>query len=154
MYDDGMEIMIPAHIDSTEAILAEQYLWISKDKKTIISVARGLDDLETEDIENRLSEYYRVFRRDIKDFKCKLLKKRSINLKPYGEIRYYSKMMGYNFFNMFYLGAYEGREVIFTIQCIESEMKSNLHIFEIIADSLRIKRKRSNNVMEGGRYAH
>jgi hypothetical protein len=103
--------------------------------------------MEEDGIDSRLSEYYRGFSSDINGFKCELIRKHNINQRPYGEIRYRSKMMGYDFFNMFLLGTYEGMELIFTIQCIVNDTKFNIRIFENISDSLKVRKRRGSNAM-------
>jgi hypothetical protein len=155
MYDEGIEIMIPSHLKISNSLLVSQYNWMSDDRKTVINVTRGSADLQESDIDLRLNEYYKRFNRDIKNFECKRVNKRRINGKTYGELQYLSCMMGYCFFNIFILGSYEGRELVFSIQCIDSNSKENLHIFENISDSLRILRKhdKNTNVMEDDEHA-
>ena len=60
----------------------------------------------------------------------------------YGELQYSSQMMGYEFFTIFILGSYEGREIILTQQCMESDKKKWMPIFMNISESLRVKRKK------------
>jgi hypothetical protein len=148
IYDDGVEIMIPAFIKKTETLVAEQHLWLSEDGKTIISITRDGAKLTEDEIDSRLEEYYKGFIRDITHFECFHVKKRKICGRPYGEIRYRSRMMGYDFFNIFILGEYEGREIITTIQCMENDNEYNIRVFENIADSLRVLRKPDNHVGE------
>ena len=64
---------------------------------------------------------------------------------------YTSDMMGYRFYNVFMLGALEGRELVLTLQCMDKDVKSHLHIFEIISDSIRILRN-NNTEKAGGAY--
>jgi hypothetical protein len=138
LYDGGVEIMVPSYIKETAAMLSAQYLWATDDRKIRINITWGSADLEKNGIECRLSEYYHKFNKDINGFKCRYIKKRSIYTRPYGEIRYLSKMMGYDLFNMFLLGTYDGRELMLTIQCIAQDSDCNMRIFENIADSLKI----------------
>jgi hypothetical protein len=141
MYDDSMEIMVPSHLQYSNGMLVSQYTWLSDDKKTVINVSKGAADLLEGDIDIRLNEYYKGFCGSIKNFECDSVKKRVINGRMYGELQYTSCMMGYLFFNIFMIGSYEGHELIFSIQCMESERKDNIHIFENISDSLRILKK-------------
>jgi hypothetical protein len=143
MYEEGMQIMIPSHLKQMESLLASQYTWSSEDKKTLINVTRGHTDLEEGNLESRFDEYYRRFTESVKGFECQYAKKRSINFRPYMELRYCSKMARYKFFNIFLLGAYEGRELLVTIQYLEGDSDYDIRVFENIEDSLRVNRKRS-----------
>jgi hypothetical protein len=141
MYDEGMQIMIPSHLKQTKSLLASQYTWSSDDKKTLINVTRGHTDLEEDNLESRLDEYCRRFSKSVKGFDCKCVKKRSIQLRPYMELRYRSKMARYEFFNIFLLGIYEGRELIVTIQYLEDDSDYDVYVFENIEDSIRVNKK-------------
>lgn len=142
LYDDGVEIIIPSDIRPADSFVPSQNSWISKDKKTVINVTRGAADLTEDRLDNRLNEYYKGFCKDIRHFDCKKIARRTINRRPYGEIQYISHVTGYPFYNIFLLGSYDGRELVVTIQCMESSRTANAHIFEIIMDSIRILRKR------------
>jgi hypothetical protein len=141
MYEEGMQIMIPSHLRQTESLLASQYMWSSEDKKTLINVTRGHTDLEDDKLESRFDEYYRRFSKSVKGFECKYIKKRSIQCRPYVELRYRSKMARYEFFNIFLLGTYDGRELIVTIQFLEDDSDYDVHVFENIEDSIRVNKK-------------
>lgn len=145
IFNDGMEIMIPSHLILADSFFPLQHGWMTENRRVIINAARGMADLTEENLSLRLNEYYKKFSRDISDFECEHIRKRRINGQIYGEIRYLSQMTGYRFFNIFLLGAYEGREFIVTIQCIDNEAKANMHIFENISDSLRVLRKRKED---------
>jgi hypothetical protein len=136
-----MEIMIPSHIKEAASMLSEQHLWVSKDRKIRINISRGSADLDDDGIGGRLGEYYHDYCKDINGFRCRYIKKRKIYKRQYGELRYFSKMMGHDLFTMFLLGAYEGRELIFTIQCIAEDSEHNMRIFENIADSLKVTKE-------------
>lgn len=146
LYEDGVEIRIPSDIKPAYSFVPSQNSWISKDKKTVINVTRGAKELTDENLSDRLDEYYKGFCRNISYFDCKKICRRTINRRPYGEIQYLSHVTGYPFYNMFLLGSYEGRELVITIQCTEGSRAANAHIFEIIADSIRILRKREGAV--------
>ncbi|MBQ2258251.1 MAG: hypothetical protein II247_06230 [Lachnospiraceae bacterium] len=146
LYDEGMEIMIPSHLKQADSFIPSAHSWMSEDRRLVINVARGGADLPEMNLSLRLNEYYKKFSKDISNFECRHIKKRRINGQTYGEMQYLSQMMGYCFFNIFLLGAYEGRELIVTIQCIHYEAKANMHIFENISDSLRFLRKRKEDM--------
>lgn len=151
MYDDKVEIMVPSHLKLTNTYLTSQYNWMSDDRKVVINVARGGSDLDEENLLLRLDEYYKGFNKDISEFECTRVYKRKINTHSYGEICYLSDMSGYKFYTVFLLGCFEGREMIITLQCMEQQIKQNEHIFENIADSLRIKKKQ-NMIEEEEKY--
>ncbi|MDE6917103.1 MAG: hypothetical protein K2P39_09955 [Lachnospiraceae bacterium] len=140
LYNDGVEIMIPSDIRPADSFVPSQNSWLSKDKRTVINVTRGGADLTEENLNSRLNRYYMNFCREISHFDCSGISRRVINRRTYGEIRYRSHMAGYCFFNIFLLGSYQGRELIVTIQCMESSSAANLHIFENVSDSIRILR--------------
>lgn len=150
LFDEGIEIMIPSDIQPADSFVPSQNSWLSKDKRTVINVARGGEDLTEETLSIRLNEYYKSFCKDIKDFDCLHVTKRTINRRTYGEIQYLSHMTGYCFYNMFLLGNYREREFIVTIQCMESDKAANLHIFENISDSIRILRKQGEDMEDDG----
>lgn len=152
LYDEGVEIMIPSGLKQTDSFGASQYSWIAEDKRTVINVARGGADLTAKELNIRLNEYYKSFSRDISRFECSRIAKRSVSGQTFGEIQYFSHMMGYGFFNIFLLGSYEDRELIVTIQCLACHRAANAHIFENITDSLRLLRKRGQD-MEDDRHA-
>lgn len=138
MFEDGMEIMLPSLIEAAASMVSSQYLWKSEDKRILVNVVKGNADLVERDMENRLDSYYHGFMKDVKGFEGIHVKKLRMYGRTYGEIRYRSHMIGYDFFNIFILGIYEGREIIITIQCLEDYAHKNLHIFENISDSIRI----------------
>lgn len=148
LYDEGMEIMIPSHLKCADSFIPSQHSWMSEDRRTVINVTRGGADLLEMNLGLRLNEYYKKFSKDISSFECRHINKRRINGQTYGEMQYLSQMMGYCFFNIFLLGTYEGRELIITIQCIEYESKTNMHIFENISDSLRLLRRTKEDMEE------
>ena len=69
LYDEGVEIMIPSDIKPSETFLSSQNSWLSKDKKTVLQISRGGADLTEENLNHQLNEYYKGFRRDVRDFK-------------------------------------------------------------------------------------
>ena len=152
LYDDGVEIIIPSDIEPAESFGSSQNSWLSKDKKIVINVTRGGADLTEENLNNRLNEYYKSFCKDISQFDCKKISRRMINRRIYGEIQYLSHVTGYCFYNLFLLGSYGERELVVTIQCIESSRAANAHMFEIISDSIRILRKQEEDT-EDNRHA-
>lgn len=141
LYDNGIEIRIPSDIEPAHSFISSQNSWMSKDKKTVINVTRGGEDLTDENLNNRLDEYYKWFCKDISHFKCEKISRRTINRRTYGEIQYLSHVTGYCFYNIFLLGSYRERELVITIQCMESSRAANAHIFKTISDSIRILRK-------------
>lgn len=152
LYDDGVEIMIPSDIKPADSFVPSQNSWMSMDKKTVINVTRGGGDLTDENLNSRLNEYYKGFRKDVRHFNCEKITRRAINRRTYGEIQYLSCMTGYCFYNVFLLGGYGGRELIVTIQCVESNRAEKAHVFENVLDSIRILRRREEDV-EGDRHA-
>lgn len=141
LYDDEVEIIIPSDIEPADTCVPSQNSWMSKDKKTVINVTRGGADLTDENLNNRLNEYYKGFCKNIRQFQCEKISRRTINRRTYGEIQYLSYVTGYCFYNIFLLGSYRERELVVTIQCTESSREANAHIFDIISNSIRILRK-------------
>ncbi len=152
LYDEGIEIMIPSDIEPADSFVPSQNSGMSKDKKTVINVSRGGEDLTETNLNNRLNEYYRRFCQDISHFECERISRRTINRKTYGEIQYLSHVTGYCFYNIFLLGSYMERELVVTIQCMESSREENEHIFENISDSIRVLRRQGEDT-EGDRHA-
>lgn len=152
LYDEGVEIMIPSDIKPSETFLSSQNSWLSKDKKTVLQISRGGADLTEENLNHQLNEYYKGFRRDVCDFQCRHIKRRTINRRVFGEIQYTSRVAGYHFYNVFLLGGYQERELVITIQCMEHQWTANEHIFENIIDSIRIM-KRQHEDREDTRHA-
>ena len=142
MYDDSIEIMVPSHLSLTNSFLTSQYNWMSKDRRVVVNVAKGGSDLDEDSLLLRLDEYYRGFSKDVSNFECLNIKKRRVNGRSYGEIRYSSDMTGYRFYNIFMLGCFEGAEIVLTLQCMQEDIKAQEHIFDNISDSLRILRKK------------
>jgi hypothetical protein len=138
MYEGGMEIMVPYLIKAVSSILPSQYLWMSEDKRIVIDVSKGNVDMAEDDLDNRLCDYCSRLCRNTNGFEFIRQKRIRMFGKVYGEIRYRSHMRELDFFNMFILGAYKGKELITTIQCPSDYANHNLHIFEYIADSIRV----------------
>lgn len=149
LFDEGIEIRIPSEIEPANSFVPSQHSWLSKDKKTVINVARGGEDLTEQNLNNRLNEYYKRFYKEINCFACEKISTRMINKRAYGEIQYLSRMTGYCFYNIFLLGSYMERELVVTIQCMESRRAAYAHIFEHISDSIRVLRSPDGN--DGGR---
>lgn len=142
MYNDSIEIMVPSHLTLTNSFLQSHYNWMSDDRRVVVNVAKGGSDLDEESLLVRLDEYYRGFCKDVNNFECLAIKKRRVNGRSYGEIRYNSEMTGYRFYNIFMLGYFEGAEIVVTLQCMHADIKAQERIFENISDSLRILRKK------------
>lgn len=142
MYGDSIEIMVPSHLTLNNSFLQSHYNWMSNDRRVVVNVAKGGCNLDEESLLLRLDEYYRGFCKDVNDFECLAIKKRRINGRSYGEIRYSSEMTGYRFYNIFMLGYFEGTEIVLTLQCMYADIKTHERIFENISDSIRILRKK------------
>lgn len=142
LFDDGVEIMIPSDIRPAGGLLPPPNSWLSMDRRTAINVAMGVAGLAEDGLSRRLNYYYKNFCRNIRQFECLHIRKRDINRHAYGEIQYLSNVTGYGFYNIFLLGNCMEKEFTVTIQCMESEMKEYMHIFENVSDSIRILRKR------------
>ena len=144
--------MIPSYIQQAESFLPSRNSWLSKDKRTVINIAQGGEDLTNENLDGRLNEYYKRFCKEVNQFVCKQISKRTINRKIFGELQYLSHVTGYCFYNIFLLGSYKRQELIVTIQCMESSREENEHIFENISDSIRVLRRQGEDT-EGDRHA-
>lgn len=155
LYEDGMEIMIPSHLhiveeekhaSGQEARMGDRfvanYSWISDNRRVVINVTGGANNLTQEQLLERLHSYYDEFSDGASEFECIKIDKRWINGYDYGELQYRSEMAGYGFFNIFIIGIYEGREIVLTQQCMERDKKIWMPIFRNISESLRILRKR------------
>lgn len=140
LYNDGIEIMIPSHLKET-AYPAVQNSFASEDGRVIVNITRGGGDLTQDQLITRMNQYYKSFARDVHEFNCLRINKRQFLKDVFGELRYRSSMMGYQFYNIFILGIYGGRELIITMQCMQEEAAGNERIFDNIADSLRILKK-------------
>ena len=149
LYDEGIEIMIPSDIEPADSFVPSQNSWLSRDKKTVINVTRGGEDLTEKNLNNRLNEYYKCFCKDVSHFACERISRRTINGRIYGEIEYLSHVTGYCFYNIFLLGSYMDRELVVTIQCTESSREENAHIFENISDSIRTLRRHEEDTEDG-----
>lgn len=154
LYKGGMEIMIPSHLhmltkenhtSGQKARMGDTFIsnynWLSEDRRVVINVTSGNEILQDKLLQ-RLQEYYDGFKAQVSEFACLKVVKRRINGNEYGELQYSSQMMGYEFFTIFILGSYEGREIILTQQCMESDKKKWMPIFMNISESLRVKRKK------------
>lgn len=159
LYQDGMEIMVPSHLHmlteerhiSGEEVrmgdtFVSNYNWLSDDRRVVINVTGG-NEIVQDNLLLRLQEYYDSFKVQVTEFECLKVTKRKINGYDYGELQYSSQMMGYEFFTIFILGSYEGREIILTQQCMERDRKKWMPIFTNISESLRImKRKKEEQI--------
>lgn len=155
LYQDSMEIMIPSHLhmlmeekhtNGEEVRMGDTFIanynWLTEDRRVVINVTDGGNEVTQESLLQRLQEYYDGFKAQVNEFECLRVTKRIINGHTYGELQYSSQMMGYEFFNIFILGSHEGREIILTQQCMECDKKKWLPIFMNISESLRIMRRK------------
>ena len=55
LYDEGIEIMIPSDIEPADSFVPSQNSWLSRDKKTVINVTRGGEDLTEKILNNTLN---------------------------------------------------------------------------------------------------
>lgn len=140
-YNDGIEIMIPSHFKESESFVAVKNSFASDNRRVIVNIARGGGELTPEQLVTRMDEYYKGFTRDVLEFDCIAINKRQFLGDVFGELKYSSSMMGYQFYNVFLLGVYGGRELIVTMQCVQDEAADNERIFDNIADSIRILKK-------------
>lgn len=129
-------MILPTNLVMEDSLLLPQYYWFSKDRKTVVNVARG--NIVNRELGIRLSEYYKEFVRNISRFHCNRIARREINGFSYGEMQYTSFMMGYHFFNYFLLGDFRERELLMIIQCMSNDIGEYAHVFENVLDSLKI----------------
>jgi len=146
-YDGEVEMMIPSCLKQPISWPVVQNSFVSDNKRVIVNITRGAGSLTQDQIGTRMNEYCRGFARDVQGYECLRVDKRQFLNDSYIDLRYLSNMMGYQFYNAFILGVYGGRELIVTMQCVRNEAAENEHIFDIIADSIRIlKKNRVHNV--------
>ena len=140
-YDDGVEMMIPSCLKESISQFRVQNSFISDNNRVIVHVARGKDGLTQAQLETRMDEYCKGFVKNVPEFECLKIDKRQFLEDSFVDLRYFSKIRGYQFYNAFVLGIYGGRELIVTMQCMRNEIIDNEHIFDFIADSIRILKK-------------
>lgn len=151
LFDNKMEIMLPSKLRmiTNEKITDEkllrvgdirlsQYTWVSADRKIVAGIIAGGSDMKDNELTEKMQAYYSKYKKDIQNFNCHSIIRRKINGSEYGQMIYSSEMMSYGFYNVFMLGAFEGRELIMTLQCMEAERKEQEHIFSIITSSIKI----------------
>lgn len=140
-YDDGVEMMIPSCLKKATSKFVVQNSFVSDNKRVIVNIARGRDDMTQEQLETRMDAYCRTFAKDVPKFECLKIYKRQFLGDLFIDLRYRSDMMGYPFYNVFILGVYGARELIVTMQCVQNEVTDNKHMFDIVADSIRIQKR-------------
>lgn len=140
-YDDGVEMMIPSSLKKATSKFAVQNSFVSDNKRVIVNVARGRDDMTQEQLETRMDAYCKRFAKDVPEFECLKICKRQFLGDLFMDLRYRSDMMGYPFYNVFILGVYGERELIVTMQCVQNEAADNERMFGIVADSIRIQKR-------------
>lgn len=155
LYKEGMEIMIPSHLHmlteekhiSGQSVrmgdtFVSNYNWLSDDRRVVINVTVGGNEITQDNLLLRLQEYYDGFKAQVTEFEALKVIRRRINGYDYGELQYRSEMMGYAFFTIFILGSFEGKELILTQQCMERDKKKWMPVFMNISESLRMKRRK------------
>ncbi|MDE7207068.1 MAG: hypothetical protein K2N90_07930 [Lachnospiraceae bacterium] len=140
-YDNGVEVMIPSCLKESTSRFGVQNSFVSDNNRVIVNVARGGAGLTQEQLEMRLEAYCKGFAKDLSAFECHKVNKRQFLGDLLIDLRYFSAMMGYQFYNAFVLGIYENRELIVTMQCTRNEAAENEYMFDAIADSIRILKK-------------
>lgn len=140
-YNNGVEMLIPSCLKESASRFGVQNSFASDNNRVIVNVARGGAGLTQEQLEMRLETYCKGFAKDSSAFECLKVNKRQFLGDSFMDLRYFSDAMGYQFYNAFILGIYEDRELIVTMQCIRNEAAESEHIFDVIADSIRILKK-------------
>lgn len=151
LFDGKMEIMLPSNMRmiTNEKITDEkllrigdvrlsQYTWVSDDRKIVASIMIGGSDMKDNELTQKMQYYYSKYKKDVQNFNCHNITKRKINGSEYGQMTYSSEMMSYGFYNVFMLGTFKGREMIMTLQCMESERETQEQIFSIVAASIKM----------------
>lgn len=138
LYENEVEIMIPTTLFQTKDMFRD-YLWVSKDKKIMISLTQSINEMQEEQLLMRLQDYYLEYQSATKGFKCVYIKKHVIKRREFGEMHYESEVMGYIIQNIVVLGVFRNQEFVLTLQCGDSDKEETLHIFSNIIESLRIK---------------
>ena len=146
-YDDGVEIMIPSCLKEPTSQFIVPNSFVSDNNRVVVNVARVKEVLRQEQLEARIDDYCKDFAKDASEFECLKIHKRQFLDDLFVDLRYLSDMRGYQFYNAFILGIYEGRELIVMMQCMQNEKTYNECMFDYIADSIRIlKKNRMQNV--------
>lgn len=138
LYDNQIEIMIPKKLNQTDDMFRD-YLWVSQDRKVMISMTRGIREIESRELVLRLQDYYLEYQSAVEGFQCCYVRKQEIHRHEFGVMYYESKMMGYKMHNIILLGAFQKCELILTMQCGEREKEELLHAFRNVMESLKIQ---------------
>lgn len=144
IYEDTMEIMVPAFLKMERERFLSGYNWFSEDRKMAINVARGSDALNDERLYLRMGEYYKRFSSNMAGFECNKISRREIYGRSYGEMRYTTDVSGYCFYNVFMLGRLRGRELVINLQGVEDGGDEIGHIFDNVSASVKIFDKKGD----------
>lgn len=141
LYNNMVEIMLPKNLKQTDDLFRD-YLWVSEDRQTVISITRGIREMDSRELVLRLQDYYLEYQNAVAGFKCLYVKKRMVHRQEFGEMYYESELMGYKIHNFILLGIFEKREFIMTLQCGEPDKTQQLHAFNNVMESLKIQERR------------
>ncbi len=141
LYDNKIELMLPKNLKQTEDMFRD-YLWISEDRQTVISVTKGIRELDDTELVLRLQDYYLEYQSAMTGFQCLYVRKHQIYRQEYGEMHYESELMGYKMQNIILLGVFENCEFILTLQCGEQNKEEQLHVFHNVIESLKMQPQR------------
>lgn len=141
LYEDAVDIMIPDNLTQTQDMFRD-YMWVSDDKKIVITLTQSLNGMNEKQLLMRLQDYYLEYQSAVKGFQCKYIKKHEIHRKEFGLMHYESEVMGYTIQNMVLLGVFEKQELVLTLQCGETNQEEQLHIFSNVIESLNIKERK------------
>lgn len=146
LFDNEIEIMLPSKFVRQDDLFREN-LWVSEDRRVVISITRGIKEVSEKELILRLQDYYLEYSQSVHGFKCMHIKKRVISGYEYAEMYYRSENLGYVIENVILLGSYRESELFMTFQCGQSDAKEYLHVFENVMDSITMIRKQKKSLV-------
>lgn len=144
LYEDEVEIMIPNNLSETTDMFRD-YMWVSDDKKIVITLTKSLNQMDENELLMRLQDYYLEYQSAVNGFRCIYIRKHEIHHRDYGEMHYESDVMGYVIQNFILLGVFENQEFVLTLQCGETNKEEQLHIFSNVIESLKVRDRKEKD---------
>lgn len=145
LFDNEIEIMLPSKFVRQEDLFREN-LWLSEDRRVVISITRGIKEVSEKELILRLQDYYLEYSQSVPGFQCIHIQKRIIQNNEYAEMYYRSENLGYVIENVILLGSFRDSELFMAFQCGQEDAKEYLHVFENVMDSITLIRKKKSSV--------
>lgn len=124
LYDNKVSLNMPTEfvfVEDKEKYFAAgkpDFVYAEKDTGALISVTLTENDIDNAKIEERIMEYYEIYRRSVPNFSnSKIAKNKTKSGKEMAAFYYTSTAPNRDLYNFFILSSVDGKELTITMHC-------------------------------------